>query len=166
MFGLLTIIAYRFGINFGGSIEHGRTLAFMVLALTQVVQAFNMRSDKSLFKIGPFGNKNLNLAAIASTALTAFVLFTPGVMEAFKIEYLPWWLYLVGLGLILVPLVVMELAKALGFIEHHTEADENSFAAKLERKLAPVTEKVKAGAVKFLEKSKKVAENVKSKFTK
>jgi Ca2+-transporting ATPase len=193
MFGLLTIIAYRIGFNVGYwnhfypaidpslvgeafeqakaiATEHaeawGQSLAFMVLALTQVVQAFNMRSEKSLFKIGPFSNKNLNLAALASTALTLLVLLCPGVRDIFGIEILDWWLYLVGLGLIIVPLIVMELAKALGFIEHHTEADENSFAAKLEKKLAPVTDKVKAGAVKALEKGKKVAENVKSKFTK
>ena len=175
MFGLLTIIAYRVGFTVG-HVTHGldealaeswgQSLAFMVLALTQVVQAFNMRSEKSLFKIGPFSNKNLNLAALASTALTLLVLLCPGVRDVFGIVILDWWLYLVGLGLIIVPLIVMELAKALGFIEHHTEADENSFAAKLEKKLAPVTDKVKAGAVKVLEKGKKVAENVKSKFTK
>ncbi len=175
MFGLLTIIAYRIGFNagfWGHSLTEevaeswGQSLAFMVLALTQVVQAFNMRSEKSLFKIGPFSNKNLNLAALASTALTLLVLLCPGVRDIFGLVILDWWLYLVGLGLIIVPLIVMELAKALGFIEHHTEADDNSFAAKLERKLAPVTDKVKAGAVKALEKGKKVAENVKSKFTK
>jgi hypothetical protein len=80
-------------------------------------------------------------------------------MEAFKIEYLPWWLYLAGLGLILVPLGVMELAKALGFIEHHTEADENSFAAKLERKLAPTVERIKGTVLKTIE-------NVKNRFVK
>ena len=175
MFGILTIIAYRVGFTVG-HVTHGldealaeswgQSLAFMVLALTQVVQAFNMRSEKSLFKIGPFSNKNLNLAALASTALTLLVLLCPGVRDVFGIVILDWWLYLVGLGLIIVPLIVMELAKALGFIEHHTEADENSFAAKLEKKLAPVTDKVKAGAVKVLEKGKKVAENVKNKFTK
>ena len=175
MFGLLTIIAYRVGFTVG-HVTHGldealaeswgQSLAFMVLALTQVVQAFNMRSEKSLFKIGPFSNKNLNLAALASTALTLLVLLCPGVRDVFGIVILDWWLYLVGLGLIIVPLIVMELAKALGFIEHHTEADENSFAAKLEKKLAPVTDKVKAGAIKAFEKGKKVAENVKSKFTK
>ena len=175
MFGLLTIIAYRIGFTVG-HVTHGldealaeswgQSLAFMVLALTQVVQAFNMRSEKSLFKIGPFSNKNLNLAALASTALTLLVLLCPGVRDVFGIVILDWWLYLVGLGLILIPLGVMELAKALGFIEHHTEADENSFAAKLERKLAPVTDKVKAAAIKALEKGKEVAENVKSKFTK
>ena len=175
MFGLLTIIAYRVGFTVG-HVTHGldealaeswgQSLAFMVLALTQVVQAFNMRSEKSLFKIGPFSNKNLNLAALASTALTLLVLLCPGVRDIFGIVILDWWLYLVGLGLIIVPLIVMELAKALGFIEHHTEADENSFAAKLEKKLAPVTDKVKAGAVKAFEKGKKVAENVKNTFTK
>ena len=193
MFGLLTIIAYRVGFNVGywnhfypaidpsltgdaleaakaiateSAEAWGQSLAFMVLALTQVVQAFNMRSEKSLFKIGPFTNKNLNLAALGSTGLTLLVLLCPGVRDIFGIVILDWWLYLVGLGLILIPLGVMELAKALGFIEHHTEADENSFAAKLERKLAPVTDKVKAAAIKALEKGKEVAENVKSKFTK
>ena len=175
MFGLLTIIGYRIGFNVGHwnhglPVEEaeawGQSLAFMVLALTQVVQAFNMRTEKSLFKIGPFTNKNLNLAALASTALTLLVLLCPGVRDIFGIVILDWWLYLVGLGLIIIPLGAMELAKALGFIEHHTEADENSFAAKLERKMAPFTNKVKAGALKALAKSKKIAENVKSKFTK
>ena len=168
MFGILSLIAYRLGVNIGGSEAHGQSLAFMVLALTQVVQAFNMRSDKSLFKIGPFGNKNLNLAAIASTVLTAAVMFIPGINTIFGIVFFKecWWLYLVGLGLITVPFIVMELAKALGFIEHHTEADENSFAAKLEKKLAPLTDKVKDLGARVLEKSKKIISKIKEKFTK
>ena len=166
MFGALSLIAYYTGHHFGGTESHGQTLAFMVLALTQVVQAFNMRSEKSLFRIGPFTNKNLNLAALASTVLTALVLFTPGVRDAFELVILDPWLYLVGLGLIIVPLGIMELAKALGFIEHHTDADEHSFAARLERKLAPVTDKVKAVAVKALDKCKEILKNVKNKFTK
>ncbi|MEI3580537.1 MAG: hypothetical protein V8Q30_11485 [Acutalibacteraceae bacterium] len=32
-------------------------MAFLVLALSQVVQAYNMRSEHSLFKIGPFSNQ-------------------------------------------------------------------------------------------------------------
>jgi Ca2+-transporting ATPase len=77
-----------------------------------------MRSDHSLFKIGPFKNKNLNLAALASTVLTAFVLFTPGVRDIFGLTLLSPTLYLIGLGLIFVPLVVMELAKFFGIIRH------------------------------------------------
>ncbi|MEE1054257.1 MAG: cation transporting ATPase C-terminal domain-containing protein, partial [Acutalibacteraceae bacterium] len=78
---------------------------------------FNMRSEHSLFKIGAFGNKTLNKAALVSLLLVAVVLFTP-IGVAFGLVYLPAWLYLVALGLILVPLVVMEISKALGLIKH------------------------------------------------
>jgi Ca2+-transporting ATPase len=45
------------------------------------------------------------------------VLFTP-VKVAFGLVTLPWQLYLLGLGLILVPLAVMELGKLFGLIKH------------------------------------------------
>ena len=136
MFALLTLIGFIVGTQlslseiFEGALRGenanyealagGQTLAFMVLALCQIVQAFNMRSNHSLFKIGPFKNRTLNLAAIASTLLVALVLFTP-VRIAFELseKLLPWYLYLIGLGLSLVPLFVMEFCKLCGFIKHH-----------------------------------------------
>ena len=120
MFALLTLVAFFLGERYGGSLEAGQTMAFLVLALTQIVQAFNMRSEYSLFRIGPFTNRKLNGAALLSLALVCLVLFTP-VGIAFGMVILPAWLYLVGLGLILVPLVVMELAKAVGLVKkrHH-----------------------------------------------
>ncbi len=117
MFALLTLIGFKIGENVTGQLAGGQTLAFMVLALSQIVQAFNMRSDHSLFKIGPFKNRTLNLAALASTLLVALVLFTP-VGIAFGLITLPWHLYLIGLGLILVPLVAMEISKLVGLIKH------------------------------------------------
>ena len=117
MFALLTLAAFVLGQRYGGSLEAGQTMAFMVLALTQIVQSFNMRSQRSLFAIGPFSNKKLNGAALLSLALVCLVLFTP-VRIAFGLVLLPGWLYLVGLGLILVPLPVMELAKAIGLVRH------------------------------------------------
>ena len=116
MFAALTLIGFKVGENVTGTLEGGQTLAFMVLALSQVVQAYNMRSDHSLFKIGPFTNGKLNGAALASTLLVALVLFTP-LKIAFGLVTLPWQLYLLGLGLILVPLVVMELGKLFGLIK-------------------------------------------------
>ena len=116
MFALLTLAAFALGERFTGTLMGGQTMAFLVLALTQIVQAYNMRSEHSLFAIGPFGNKRLNLAALASLALVALVLFTP-LRIAFELTLLPVWLYLAGLGLVFVPLVVMELAKAVGLIK-------------------------------------------------
>ena len=118
MFGGLSVAAYALGKYYTGTHQGGQTLAFMVLALSQVVQAFNMRSEHSLFKIGPFTNKNLNLAALTSVVLMAVVMFTP-LYKIFGLVMLDYKLYLIGLALSLVPFVVMELAKLFGFIKAH-----------------------------------------------
>lgn len=117
MFAILTLIGFLVGENATGTLEGGQTMAFFVLSMTQVVQAFNMRSHHSLFSIGVFSNRRLNIAALISTALVALVLFTP-VSVAFGLVTLPAVTYLIGVGLILVPLVVMELSKAFGLIKH------------------------------------------------
>ena len=118
MFGVLSLIAFRWGEIATGQVAGGQTMAFMVLALSQVVQAFNMRSERSLFRIGAFTNRTLNWAALAAVVLVGVVLFTP-LSIPFGLIRLPGRLYLGGLGLILVPLAVMELSKALGLIRHH-----------------------------------------------
>jgi Ca2+-transporting ATPase len=121
---LTTLVAYVVGFYVfgGGEIGHtaGSTMAFMVLALSQLVQALNMRSSHSLFKVGFFSNKTMNLALLVCTALTAFVLLVPGVNTVFGMMMLDWWMYLVGLGLSLLPIFVMEIAKGVGFIKNHT----------------------------------------------
>ena len=116
MFAVLTLIGFHFGKVWGGSVEAGQTMAFMVLAMSQIIQAFNMRSDKSLFKIKPFGNKTLNLAALTSLALVSLVLFTP-VRIAFGLVILPAKLYILAAGLIMIPLVIMEFCKLIGLIK-------------------------------------------------
>ena len=118
MFGSLSLIAYWLGKTVTGLEAGGQTLAFMVLAMSQVVQAFNMRSEHSLFKIGPFTNKTLNKAALISTGLMVLVMFTP-LSGIFGLMTLSPWLYLAGVGLFMVPLAVMEFSKAFGLIKHH-----------------------------------------------
>ena len=117
MFGILSLIAFKLGESSTGLLAGGQTMAFMVLALSQVIQAFNMRSDRSLFKIGLFGNRTLNLSALVSILMVALVLFTP-VRIVFGLVLLPTKLYLLGLVLILVPMVIMEVSKACGLIKH------------------------------------------------
>jgi len=127
--GLLLTITTLAGYVFGayimkdpsGALNHtaGSTMAFMVLAMSQLVQALNMRSSHSLFKVGFFSNKTMNISLLVCTALTAFVLFVPGVVSVFGMMTLEWWMYLIGLGLSLLPILVMEIAKAIGFIKVH-----------------------------------------------
>ncbi len=116
MFAILTLIAFKIGESEAGMLAGGQTMAFTVLSLTQVVQAFNMRSEHSIFKIGVFSNKKLSGAALISALLVVLVLFTP-IRVAFGLIELPAKLYVIALGLIFVPAVVMELSKALGLIK-------------------------------------------------
>lgn len=117
MFALLSLAAFQLGWQLTGEFAGGQTLAFMTLSLSQIIQAFNMRSDRSLFKIGFFTNRKLNMACLASVALVALVLFTP-LSIPFGLMTLAPQLYLIGLALSLVPLFVMELSKAFGLIKH------------------------------------------------
>ena len=115
MFGLLSLASFYIGYA-SGSMETARTMAFITLSLSQVVHAFNMRSNHSLFKVGAFGNKKLNLACLSSVLLVAFVIFTPGVMTAFSTVYLQPIQYLISLGLAFVPFVVMEISKLIEYL--------------------------------------------------
>ena len=112
MIGLLTLAGFYFGDLMTGTVEGGQTLAFMVLALSEIVQAYNMRSERSLFQIGPFTNSKLNGAAALSILLMLLVLFTP-LSRIFGLVYLPAKVYLIGLGLILAPLPIMEISKKI-----------------------------------------------------
>ena len=114
MFGILALIAFKIGETATGTLAGGQTLAFMTLAISQTIHAYNIRSEKSLFVTGPFSNKQLNWATLASLAAMALVLFTP-VKIAFGLATLSAKLYLIGFGLAIVPLFVMEIAK---LIEH------------------------------------------------
>lgn len=116
MFGVLSLIAYVLGEKATGDASGGQTMAFAVMALSQVVQAYNMRSEHSLFKIGVFSNKKLNGAAAISVLMMLLVMFTP-INAAFGLVYLPIKMYLAALGLIIVPTVIMEASKALRLIK-------------------------------------------------
>ena len=122
LFAGLSLASYciaRFG--FGLDSEGCSAAAFFVLALSQTLHAYNMRSGHSLVKVGPFTNKILNIVTLIALALIAFVMFTPGVMEVFGFgeEYLPWQVYVIGVGLAIVPIIVMEIAKAFELVRHH-----------------------------------------------
>jgi Ca2+-transporting ATPase len=66
MFAILTLIGFMMVWKNTGDIVAARTMAFLVLAGTQIFHAFNMRSVHSLFRIGFFSNKYLNWAALTS----------------------------------------------------------------------------------------------------
>ncbi|MDD4776245.1 MAG: cation transporting ATPase C-terminal domain-containing protein, partial [Syntrophomonas sp.] len=123
MFAILTLAAFLVGWRGTGDIVAGRTMAFVVLALTQVVHSFNMRSNHSLFTIGFFTNRYLNGAAFISAAMVIMVALIPPVATAFGLTRLSDEMYIYALGLALVPLIVLEFSKAFGLIRHQTHGE-------------------------------------------
>ena len=109
-FCVISLAAYYIGWRSTGSAVGAQTMAFLVLALSQIVQSFNLRSDSSLFSIGPFGNVKLDQAAVLSAALVALVAFTP-LRSFFGLTLLSWPLYGIATALTLSTFVVMELYK-------------------------------------------------------
>lgn len=116
MVGLLSLFAFRLGFVLNGSESAGRTMAFMTLAFSEILHAYDMRSARSLFSSNPFGNSKLNWACLISLSLVVLVMFTP-LAVAFGLEMLVWQHYLICLGLSFVPVAVTELAKLFKLIK-------------------------------------------------
>lgn len=116
LFGMISLFAFYYGYKTLGQVEAGRTMCFMTLSLAQVFQAYNMRSHKSLFKIGIFTNSMLNKACLLSLVLVFAVLFIPPLAYIFGLVSLPLNYYIIGFALSFSPIVIFEIIKALKII--------------------------------------------------
>ena len=119
MFGCLSLLAFYLGMKMASSLQAGQTMAFLILSLSQIVQAYNMRSQHSLLKIGIFTNGKLNMAALISVGIVLAALFSP-IGSLFGLVILDIRMYLIALALVLVPFAVMELSKFIGLVRHHS----------------------------------------------
>ena len=88
---------FMFGRGFyANGIDHARTLAFVTLAMFQVFNALNVRSrTQSVFKLGLFSNKYLNIAIPASVLLllgTVYLPFMQTIMQTVPLAANEWTL--------------------------------------------------------------------------
>ena len=123
MIGLLTLGAFMIGLATTteaidgltldeSKIEVGQTMAFVTLALSELVHVFNVRNNKqSVFKTGILNNKKLLLAVGASALLMIVILAIPALRSIFSIPVLPTSNIIELVLLILAPLVIVELFK-------------------------------------------------------
>lgn len=94
-------------------IDVARTVAFCTLSISELLHALNSRSDRSLFKIGPFGNKKMNLALLICLALQVAVVTISPLRSVFSTVSLNavQWLTVAALSLFVT--VSVETAKQL-----------------------------------------------------
>ena len=125
MIGGLTLAAFMIGLATTkepigtltldqSKIEVGQTMAFVTLALSELVHVFNVRDNKkSIFKTRIFNNMKLIGAIIISALLMFVILLIPGLREIFSIPVLPKENIIELICLVLAPIVIVEIFKLL-----------------------------------------------------
>ena len=123
MIGMLTLIAFMIGLATTNTaidgltldeskIEVGQTMAFITLALSELVHVFNVRDNKkSLFKTKVFNNDKLVWAILASASFMFIILAIPALRTIFSIPLLPTENIIELVGLIIAPVIIVELFK-------------------------------------------------------
>lgn len=128
LIGVLTLTAFVWGLMERGiafseltsvpadhpDLVYARTMAFVVLAASQLFYALSMRNPiKSIFQIGLFSNKYLAGSIVIGILLQLVLIEVPFLANAFDVWALPANDWLIVIGFSLIPLAVNELIKAV-----------------------------------------------------
>lgn len=116
MIGVLALLAFGIGhvyFDQENGYAVGRTMAFAVLSLSQLVHAFNMRGEGSLGKLPFCSNKWLLMAFVVGVALQCVVIMMPPLAGIFQAVPLNGEQWLLTAALALAPLPLVELEKAV-----------------------------------------------------
>lgn len=116
MIGVLALLAFGIGhvyFDQENGYAVGRTMAFAVLSLSQLVHAFNMRGEGSLGKLPFCSNKWLLMAFVVGATLQCVVIMMPPLAGIFQAVPLNGEQWLLTAALALAPLPLVELEKAV-----------------------------------------------------
>lgn len=109
----MTTCAYWIGADLGGHVT-GQTMAFCVLAFSQMLRAFNQRSNTEPIWVRAEGiNPWLIISFVVSALLMACILFVPALQSAFQLTLLDGTQWLIVIGLSLMSILQVEIVKAI-----------------------------------------------------
>ncbi len=111
MIGMLALLGYTIGKVYFHNETVGRTMCFGVLSISQLVHAYNMRNEGSVFEIKIFENMYLNGAFLLGTLMQIAVIQIDALNNLFKVTRLTAAQWLAVTVLCLVPVGVVELQK-------------------------------------------------------
>lgn len=113
--GAVSVLAFNIGRFYDVSNDPiiGRTMAFAVLSISQLVHAFNVKSEYSMLKTNLLSNKKLVLSFFICLALEISVIMIPALSKIFKTSPLDLHQWAVVIGLSLSPILVVELEKLI-----------------------------------------------------
>ena len=106
-------------------------MAFVSLGLLELIHVFNIRSEKSIFCVGTFNNPYLLGAFVLGTILQVSVVVIPKFASIFQLRNLTMqqWLYTIFISVI--PVVIMELQKALNITGKRNEVNKKVAVEKI-----------------------------------
>jgi Ca2+-transporting ATPase len=109
---LVNLGIFKWALDSGRGMLEAQALCFLTLIIIQFFKAYNFRSDKhSIFKIGFFKNKWLNLAIVWETILLVVIVYAPFLQESFHtfaLSTVDWIIVILAAGTVF---PVLELAK-------------------------------------------------------
>ena len=116
MLGMFTLFAFSLGNNLYG-LEVGRTMAFVCLGMLELVHAFNIKSESSIFNSNIMENKYLIGAFILGTFFQVIVVLVPQIAQIFELVPLnnTQWLYVILISLM--PIVIVEIQKKVNEVK-------------------------------------------------
>ncbi|NTW04706.1 MAG: cation-translocating P-type ATPase [Peptococcaceae bacterium] len=114
MLGIISLGGFWTALHWGRSIEEAQTVAFITMALSQLIHSFNVRNNElSLFKIGIKSNLSLVAAFLVSTSALAMTIFVPFLRKVFNTVILQPSDWIFVLILSFMPFIIVEITKKL-----------------------------------------------------
>jgi Ca2+-transporting ATPase len=110
---LVNLGIFKWALDSGRGMLEAQALCFLTLVLIQFFKAYNFRSDRqSVFKIGFFKNRWLNITIVWEIALLVVIVYTPALHSPFHTFPLSGWDWLLVVLLAATVFPVLELTKA------------------------------------------------------
>ena len=130
LIGTLTLVAFYIGVKEHGfavsevinneseealkALTYGRTMAFIVLTVSQLFYSLTMRNNKkTIFEVGFFKNKFLILSIIIGIALQVGLTSIPEIARIFKVTQLSFTDWDIVIIFALIPFLINEIIKII-----------------------------------------------------
>jgi Ca2+-transporting ATPase len=112
---LAMYLAVEFGWLSVDGRAHAQTMLFTTIVLSQLLHAFNFRSEtRSVFHLESLKNKWLDYAFLGSMALQALVIYAPPLQAVFKTRPLGLHDWIAVLAAALLPIAIIDVVKVVG----------------------------------------------------
>ena len=108
-------------------------MAFVAIGVLELVHSFNIKSDKSIFKVGILENKFLIGSFILGVFVQTIVVIVPELANIFKLVPLNQAQWIITLIISILPIPIMEVQKKVNevkfgktvFINENSKIEQN-----------------------------------------